>query len=381
MLTADWSSEARAWRLVVSHDGSAREIRASFLVLGTGYYDYDIPLQTIIPGLHNFKGKVINPQFWPEDYDYSVKKIAVIGSGATTVSLLPPLSEKASQVTVVQRSPGWVVSTGLMTSPISLLQKYSPLPLPFYDFWDRVWVVSIFYLLTLFCKYFPPQAASAIKSLTASQLPKGFDVDRHFSPRYYPWEQRLCLSPEGDYFTALCRQNTHIVTGVIDMVGEDHIQMEDGTKVDADTIVTATGISMRLGGNIALTVDGQEMTWGGKFMWNGAMIQDVPNMIFMFGYTNSAWTTGSECSGRVLVRLTRLMRSKGAAVAVPRIPERGFASTARLFQLSSTYIKRAEVEGYLPIYGDWGPWRQRTDPPTDYLHSRWGDIETDLCFS
>ncbi|KAI1768207.1 FAD/NAD(P)-binding domain-containing protein [Hypoxylon sp. FL1150] len=381
VLSADWSSETQEWRLLVAHDGTVKDIRAGWLVMGTGYYDYTVPLETEIPGLDTFKGKIIHPQFWPQDYDYSDRKIAIVGSGATAVSLLPKLAEKAAQVTVVQRSPTWVISSKHLGPTLSSLQRYLPFRVPFLKRWDRAWVAVTTYLTTVFCRRYPARATALVRDLTIPQLPKGLDADLHFKPRYSPWEQRLCLALDGDYFEALGRPNAGIVTGVIDGVDENAIRMRDGTVVEVDTIVKATGLRMRLGGDVALTVDGREVTWGGRFVWNGAMVQDVPNMVYMVGYTNGAWTLGADCTAYILVRLVRLMESKGARAAVPRVPEKGFSSTERFFQLSSTYIRKAESEGFLPSYGDYGPWKPKVNPLADYLHSHWGNIETGLSFS
>ncbi|KAI0842810.1 FAD/NAD(P)-binding domain-containing protein [Hypoxylon sp. FL0890] len=378
VLSADWSQDSQQWRVIVKHDEQVIEVSASFLILGTGYYDYNSPLQTVIPGLEDFKGKVIYPQFWPDDYEYQNKNMAIIGSGATCVSLFPKLAEAARQVTIVQRSPTYIISSKHMPPHLSKLLSFLPLPSYLLTRLDRAWNLFHAQMTAVFCEYFPARARQVLRILAIPQLPKGFDYDLHFQPRYNPWEQRLCLAPDGDFFQSLHQPNTDIVTGDIDKVTENSIRMQDGTVLDVDAIVAATGLLMRFGGDIAISVDGEEMKWEQKLIWNGAMLDGVPNMMFMLGYTNFSWTLGADNSAHILIRLLKLMKSKGFRSATPQRPEDN-VETQKMWRLSSTYAARAHSQ--LPRYGMEGPWKPRIHALIDYFSSRWGDITSGLKFT
>ncbi|KAK7727974.1 hypothetical protein SLS63_006825 [Diaporthe eres] len=238
VVSANWSSKAKKWKLVVASQGQTRHITANFLVFGTGYYDYETPLQTIIPGLDNFKGKTFHPQFWLQQYDYSGQKHAVVGSGATAVTLLPRLAEQAAKVTMVQRSPTYIGA------------KPDATPLSCVVVWERFYHITTCYLLVLFCRASPQAAKGAILKEVAAALPEDVKVKLHFEPNYMPWDQRLCLAPDGDFFKTIRRKNAHVVTGEIDTATEHGIRMKDGTYVAADAIITATGLNMKLEGGV-----------------------------------------------------------------------------------------------------------------------------------
>ncbi|KAI0906209.1 putative flavin-binding monooxygenase [Ustulina deusta] len=377
VLSADWSKDAEQWRITAEHDGRTKGFTARWVIFGTGYYDYENPLKTIIPGLENFKGKIIHPQQWPEDYDHSGKKIVVIGSGATAITLVPTLSETAEAVTMVQRSPSYIVAASNGSPVRSWLMKIFP---RYYAVtWLRILYLFKLYLVVLFCKYFPQLARTMFINQTIPQLPKRIPHSPHFEPPYTPWQQRLCLSPDGDFYEALRdKPNTNILTGHIATVTKSGLRMEDSTTVDADVIVTATGLQMRMGGNIAVTINGKKMDWAGRLVWNGSMLQDVPNMMFIVGYTNAAWTLGADDTAHILTRLLKYMKSKGMSTAIPRVPPEGTNGYQRFWQLTSTYSNQAESR--LPKYGNTGPWQPKTSPPIDWFHSKWGDIVTGLQF-
>ncbi|KAI0890470.1 FAD/NAD(P)-binding domain-containing protein [Annulohypoxylon maeteangense] len=379
VLSADWSQDVQKWSLVVNHDDLLMDISASFLVLGSGYYDYYTPLQTVIPGLEDFRGTVINPQFWPANYEHRDKKIAIIGSGATCISLFPALAESAAQVTIVQRSPSYVISTSHLGLLLSPLLEFLHVPLSIQHRCERLWVTFLYQMIALICAFFPVQSRGFLRKLTIPQLPKGCDHDIHFKPLYDPWKQRLCICPDGDFFKTLHKPNTGIVTGHIDRVTENAIKMQDGTVINVDTIVTATGITMRLGGHIDISVDGKKMKWEDKLIWNGCMLDGIPNMVFLFSYTNFAWTLGADNTARTLLRLMKLMRSKGLKSITPQLPEEGILETRRLWSLDSTYSLRAAP--VLPRYGTKGPWKPRIYGLLDEATTRWGNVTDGLRFT
>jgi cation diffusion facilitator CzcD-associated flavoprotein CzcO len=375
VVSASWSSSAQRWELEVVSQGRTRPISAGFLALGTGWYDYETPLQTIIPGLEKFKGKTLHPQFWPEQYDYSGKKLAVIGSGATAITLIPRLAEQAAGVTMVQRSPVFIAQKANSTPLSSWARKV--LPLPWVLIWERFFHITTSYLLILLCRALPKVARFVLLKGMAASLPERVKAKPHFEPSYTPWTQRICLAPDGDFFSSLSRSNVHVVTGKIDTVTEHHIQMKDGTSVEADAIITATGLNMKLGGNVELRVDGEVISWEKRMVWNGAMLDGVPNLVWMLGYTDNAWTLGADAVALILVRVLRYMRRKQATSVVPRAPEDATAETRRVWPLNSTYRQMADQR--LPVYGVKGPWApKRVSPFADYWHSRWGNVTDGL---
>lgn len=293
VLSAGWSKSTEQWKVTAEHDGQTKEFKARWVVFGTGYYDYENPAKTTIQGLEKFKGKLIHPQHWPEDYDHSGKKMIIIGSGATAVTLFPTLSETAEAVTLVQRSPSFIVSANNKSPVGSWLMKL--LPAYYAGTWLRIVYLAYGYLVVQFCRWFPQLAKKTFIKRTIPLLPARISPSPHFEPSYTPWTQRLCLSPDGDFFQALRdKPNSNILTGIIDTVTENGLRMKDGTTVEADAIVTATGLYMRMGGNIAVTVNGEKMDWAGRLVWNGSMLQDVPNLMFIVGYTNASWTLGAD---------------------------------------------------------------------------------------
>lgn len=374
VLSADWSSGKQWWVLRVAHEGQCRIFTARFLVLGTGYYDYESPLKVEIPGLDNFKGKIIHPQFWPEGFDYSGQKIAVIGSGATAVSLLPALVEDAAQVTMVQRSPSYILAY-----PNQHYWLRNHLPPSLFATWELLYNLVKLHLLVLFCHHLPRLAKATFRYDAVKRLPSRVEYDPHFKPRYNPWEQRMSMDPDGELYQAFHRPNTKIITGEIETVTSNGLRMKNGDAVNADIVVTATGLRLNWGAHMDMRIDGEPVSWKKRFIWNGAMIEGLPNMLFMLGYTNGSWTVGADDTALIMVRLLKFMRHNGLQTAVPHIPK-GVAAkgTERMWQLSSTYVK--EVEEEFPVYGKEGPWRLKKHPPLDWFHARWGDVTTGLDF-
>ncbi|KAF2973527.1 hypothetical protein GQX73_g155 [Xylaria multiplex] len=372
VLSADWSTADQSWTLSIAHHTPSL-ISSRWIILSTGYFDYETPLQQDIPGLDTFKGKVIHPQFWPRDLDYAKKKVAVIGSGATAVSLFPTLHDRAAQVTMIQRSPTYVVPCTNAT----WAQKY--FPKPFLNMCRRAFYIVFLYLFVVLCEYFPNLVRNLLRRETSRLLPTHIDFETHFKPRYNPWEQRICFDLDGAFYKSLHASNTNIVTGVIESVSDNKIRMKDGNSIAADIIITATGIRMQLGGKVKLSVSGKPVSWRNRYIWNGAMLDSVPNMMFMFGYTNNAWTLGADNTAVIFTRLQRYMEKRGKKSAVPRLSPQAATGTQRLWQLSATYVLAAEDQ--LPVYGMAGNWKPRRCPPVDYICARWGDYTGDLDFS
>ncbi|KAK9780320.1 putative Monooxygenase flavin-binding family protein-like protein [Seiridium cardinale] len=375
VLSADWSSKTNTWRLEVESDGQRKTYHTKFMVLGAGYYDYNQPLQVEIPGLKRFQGEIIHPQFWPEDYDYTGKRIVIIGSGATAITMLPNLAEKAAHVTMLQRSATYVVSSRQSWSGLIPRKLWPRWLLSYYERW---WFMVMPRVFVAMCRWFPDKMKSIVQKGMLELLPSRIALDPHFNPKYYPWQQRLCFSPDGDFFKALHTPRADVVTSVIKTVTEDGIELEIGKKLEADLIITATGLQMQFGGGIPLRVDGELVDVGKKFIWNGAMIQDVPNMFFMVGYTNASWTLGADDTALIICRLLKHMSKNKAAVSVPRLPRDPQLEQSSAWDLTSTYVKLAEER--LPKAGNKGPWRPRGRVLHDHVHARWGNITNGLQF-
>ncbi|KAL2258592.1 hypothetical protein VTK26DRAFT_8053 [Humicola hyalothermophila] len=373
--SANWNWARKEWDLEVQVGDRDEPVvfRARFLLLGTGYYDYERPLETVIPGIENFKGKVIHPQFWPKDYDYTGKNVVIIGSGATAITLLPAMAETAGRVTMLQRSPGYVFSLPSNSIITGLLFALLPSTIAYY-LSRIVWLIRS-HLTTMICRTMPTVAKLVIKHMTVKQLPPDIRWDPHFKPRYNPWEQRFCACVDGDFFAALRSGKADVVTGTIDRVSDRAIHLTSGATLHPDAIVTATGLKLRFGGGIRFAVDGTPFRCCDKFAWRSAMLQDVPNLLFLTGYETASWTLGADVSTRLFLRILKRMQQTGKTVAVPR-PSEAMPDRA-MMRLTSTYLKaQREV---LPKGGT-GVWAPKTNYFADMARARWGSLDKDLEF-
>ncbi|KAL1961040.1 hypothetical protein VTO42DRAFT_4928 [Malbranchea cinnamomea] len=387
---AHWSSADSTWSLDVEVGagagadagadadadarGQRKTLTARFVIWGSGYYNYHEPLDAYIPGLDSFAGTTIHPQFWPEDYDYTDKKIVVIGSGATAITLVPVLAEKAARVTMLQRSPTYILT--LPNSSSSLLRFLLPRRL-FLQFqrikW--IWLGRIFYL---FCQGFPWLSRVILRLLAKWQLPAHVPHDPHFEPRYNPWDQRVCISPDGDFFRCFHSGRADVKTDTIKTVTPSGIQLASGDFLDADVIVTATGLKLQMAGGATFTVDGKPLVPASKFMWHGILLQDLPNAAFVLGYANASWTLGADATARFVCRLIKTMQRRDAVAVVPRLPDGASLQPRSLMPLSSTYLTTASSA--VPKAGDRGPWKPRDNYISDNWFAEHGRIDDDLEF-
>ncbi|KAL6792641.1 FAD/NAD(P)-binding domain-containing protein [Trichoderma sp. SZMC 28012] len=374
IIAANWSSASELWTLEVEIKGRSVEMHTKFLILGTGYYDYKEPLRAEIPGLSNFCGDLVHPQFWPKDLDYAGKRVVIIGSGATAITLLPNLAKKASHVTMLQRSPTYIMSIDNTTGG-SWIHKLLPRTWAFQlDRWMFMWMIVILYN---FCRLFPERSRASLEGAVAKQLPKGVSMD-HFRPLYKPWDQRVCFSPNGDFFESLREGRAHVETAHIKTVTSDSIILDNGKALEADIVVTATGLKFCIGGHIRVTMDDEEINLADRYAWNSMMLQDVPNLAFMMGYVNASWTLGVETSSQLVCRLLQHMRRKRYSSVVPRLPKGVPMEPRPIWDLNATYVKKAQ--GSIPRCGNIGPWRGRTNYFVDLWKARYGSITKDLVF-
>ncbi|KAL4875753.1 hypothetical protein BJY04DRAFT_232228 [Aspergillus karnatakaensis] len=379
LLTADWSTELQSWDVTVEvgkqqdAPGHIIHLQTTYLVLGTGYYNYREPLDVPIPGLHeNFCGKVIHPQFWPETLDYSGKKIVVIGSGATAITLIPNLTPKADRVTMLQRSPTYIMTLPNATAA-SWIHKIIPASWSFNL--TRLWFLLSQVLVYTFCRVCPNKARSVIQSEIQKQLPPDIPIDPHFTPTYKPWDQRLCFTPDGDFFECLRSGKASIVTDTIKSVQADHILLNSGQSLEADIIVTATGLKIGLAIDIDLRVDGEPISIADHYAWRSTMLNGVPNFFFMIGYTNAPWTLGVDVSAKLLVRLLKQARKRNATGIIPLMDDRDLETgkDMPIWNLKATYVRAGG--GRMPRCKDSGPCRGRTNYFWNYWKATWGGLE------
>ncbi|PIG79055.1 monooxygenase [Aspergillus arachidicola] len=371
---AKW--DGHEWCLEVESENTSKELNARFIIFATGYYDYHNPLEATIPGLQNFKGEVIHPQFWPDKFDALGKRIVVIGSGATAVTLIPSLAEDSESVTMLQRSPTYL--TSIPNAQLNTIWSRL-LPNSALYYLRRLWYLVVPQLFYRFCHTFPNAARSMLQRGMGAQLPLGVPVDPHFKPRYNPWEQRLCICPNGDFFKALNSTKARVETGVIDKVDEGGIQLTSGKRLDADVIVTATGLRMKFFGGIPIYIKGENLDTSEKYTWNGLMLQDLPNAALVLGFVNASWTLGADIAMQLICRLLKHMENKGYSTAIPTRENQGPLANKAVMDLKSTYVKRAAKE--LPKASDQRPWVSRTGYFSDLYFATFGDLRKGLVFS
>ncbi|MDM2420328.1 NAD(P)/FAD-dependent oxidoreductase [Mycobacteroides abscessus] len=365
VLSADWSSENACWTLQVERNGEAVAMTANWVFFSSGYYDYAQGFTPEFTGRDRFRGQIIHPQFWPEDLDYTDKKVVVIGSGATAVTLVPSLLNgakgNASHVTMLQRTPSYVMP----------VPKQDPLT----NLFHKVFGHKIGHELSrkrfiaqqrgvyAFTQRFPAASRKIIRAVNIMQLPKGYPVDVHFNPPYDPWDQRLCAVPDGDLFKVIRSGKASIATGKIATFTESGIELADGEHLDADIVVTATGFKLKLFGGVQLSIDGHPVDLTQTVIHRGAMLSGVPNVAIAIGYVFSSWTLKIGILYRYLTKLIATMDARGLDVAVA-VADPAMATRPAL-DFEAGYVQRALDE--LPRRGLAGDWTM----PTTY----WGHDE------
>ena len=369
---AEWSSDDARWTVKVERTdtGETTQLTCGFLFTCTGYYRYDEGYTPEFDGVDRFRGEIVHPQFWPEDADYSGKRVVVIGSGATAVTLIPALAERAAHVTMLQRSPSYIISLPASDPLAGLLERVLPNQLAYsITRWKNV-------LLTLSIYGFSRRRPAGMKRLLRKQLerklPPDFDIDTHFTPRYDPWDQRLCIVPDGDLFEAISDGRVSVATDVIDTLTETGIALASGAQLEADLIVTATGLNMVPFGGIDLSVDGAAVDLGSALVFRGMQLGGVPNMAFAFGYTNQSWTLGADLTCEQVCKLLEHMDRRGHSVCTPR--NRDPSVTAVPFaDLTSGYVLRSIDEW--PKQGSRAPWQREQNYARNLRELRRAPVE------
>ena len=374
--SADFDTDVDLWTVDALVNGEPTVFVTRFLYMCTGYYRYDAGYRPEFPGDEDFQGQFVHPQFWPEDLDYAGKNIVVIGSGATAVTLIPSMAPTAGSVTMLQRSPTYMMPLPWEDFATKLLQRLLPAQISHNITRYRNALATM--LLYLFCRAFPKLSRRMFRRIAKSMLPKGFDVDTHFKPRYEPWDQRLCVIPDGDFYRAIKAGTADVATDTIKRITPTGIDLESGRHLEADIIVTATGLDLVALGGTSLSVDGVAFQPGDKYAYRGYMLNDVPNFAWAVGYTNASWTLRIDLTAQAVAELLKHMRDHGYTRAVPSL--NGATPKAHpLLELDSGYVKRAGSR--LPKAGDRAPWLVRHNLILDAIDSRKYQVEEEMIFA
>lgn len=347
-----WDSGRALWTLTVQAGAETRTLRARFIILGTGYYSYTEPHAPDFPNAAAFKGQIVHPQFWPQDLDWRNKQVVVIGSGATAATLVPALAKDAAKVTMLQRSPTYMVAKPRRDRFANVLRALLPRKMAYSA--ARWKSIRQQYLDFHISQRFPGFVARTLIKQAAKALGPNVDVHTHFAPRYAPWDQRVCLLPDGDLFAAVREGRAEVVTRTILCFTEDGIMLDDESVLPADIIITATGLKMEVGGGMEISVDGAPVPLRRTIVYKGCMFSGLPNLVGIVGYSNASWTLKADLIARFAVRLINHLGRKGQDYVVPDAT--GVLPQATpLLSLSSGYVERAALR--LPKQGDADPWR------------------------
>jgi cation diffusion facilitator CzcD-associated flavoprotein CzcO len=373
VVSATWSSADACWTVTVAGGPESKTITCRFLYLCAGYYDYDEGYTPTFPGLERFQGRIVHPQKWTNDIDYQGKRVVVIGSGATAVTLVPELAKRAAHVTMLQRTPTYIVSQPARDGMARSLGRFMPQRLAYGAArWRNVLKSMLFYQLS---RRSPATVKKLIQKGVRHHLKEKYDP-RHFSPPYNPWDQRLCLVPDADLFEAIKAGTVFVVTDHIETLTEYGIRLRSGTELPADLIVTATGLKLKLMGGLELTVDGRVVEPARCMVYKGMMLSDVPNLAFAVGYTNASWTLKADLSSLYVCRLLRHLDRRGYTTCVPRL--RGRQREAPLIDFSSGYVRRSLDQ--LPKQGSRAPWKLYQNYALDLLTLRLGPLTDNMEF-
>jgi cation diffusion facilitator CzcD-associated flavoprotein CzcO len=351
--SASWSSEHMRWLLEVKNGTNGKTARCTcdFLYGCTGYYRYDAGYEPTFPGAERFLGQFVHPQHWPENLDYAGKRVVVIGSGATAVTLVPAMSRTATHVTMLQRSPSYILSVPAQDRIATLLHRSLPLSAAHrIARWKNILISLGIYQL---CRRAPRVARRVLCHGAAKSLPHSYDIHKHFNPSYQPWDQRLCLVPDSDFFRSISAGRASVVTDQIDTVTERGIRLRSGQQLEADIIVSATGLEMLALGGVHLKVDGMPIDPAGTFVYKGVMLSNVPNFAFCVGYTNASWTLRADLASTFVCRLLNHMDRRGYQSCKPACDPASLKAKP-LLDLTSGYVLRAAAN--LPKQATQRPW-------------------------
>lgn len=369
VVSARWDSPTARWTIEADGPDGREMVTARFLMLCSGYYRYGRGYMPEFEGLEDFKGQVIHPQLWREGTDYAGQRVVVIGSGATAVTLVPAMAGQAAHVTMLQRSPSYIAGRPQTDAIADALRKVLPGRIAYgITRYKNIALAMLFFQLA---RRWPDFVKKGVLKQIRAELGEDFDVERHFSPRYNPWDQRFCLAPEGDFFQALKSGRASIVTDEIDCFTADGVRLKSGREIKADLVIPATGLEMQVGGAIDISIDGRPFVPSQTVTYRGMMLSGVPNAAMAFGYTNASWTLKIDLTCERVCRLLNHMARTGDDYCVP-VPPDGL-ETLPLLDFSSGYVQRA-LPG-LPRQGAHTPWKTHQNYLQDMLSIRYGRLE------
>jgi len=375
VVRASWCTDTATWTVHIRHGSEDRRLTCNFLYCCGGYYRYDQGYTPTWPGMDQFQGKVVHPQHWPDDLDYRGKRVVVIGSGATAVTLVPAMADTAAHVTMLQRSPSYVLSVPGEDPIADLLRRILPARAAFGMVrWKNVLISSLIYQLS---RRRPKATAKFLRGGVVRQVPEGFDTDKHFAPRYNPWDQRLCLVPDGDLFKALTDGIASIATEEIEAFTASGIRLASGRNLEADIIVTATGLNLLAIGGMRLEVDGTEIALPDTMAYKAMMLTGVPNFAFAVGYTNASWTLKVDLTSEYVCRLLKYLDERNYRSCVP-VRDPGVQSYP-LLDFQAGYVLRSLDQ--FPRQGSEDPWRVSTNYLSDIRVMRRGSVTDGMEFS
>jgi monooxygenase len=373
VVSAAWSSSETRW-LVEVDVGAAKETKnysCNFFYICSGYYDYENGYVPDFTGEEKFAGQIVHPQHWPQDLKYAGKQVVVIGSGATAVTLVPAMAGEADHVTMLQRSPSYIAALPAKDAIAGLLCKILPLRLAHRITRTKVILLTMFFYQL--SRRFPALVKKLIRGDQEKRLPTDYDIDTHFKPSYNPWDQRLCVVPDGDLFNVIKAGHATIVTDHIDAFIEEGIRLKSGRTLPADIIVTATGLKLKAFGGIRFSVDGVVLDLGKTYSYNGVMLGNVPNMAFCVGYTNASWTLRADLSSVFVCRLLRYMDKHGYHQARPKADDEALRPPLPLLSFNSGYVLRSLDQ--FPKQSRKVPWKLRQNYLADLLNLRLRSID------
>ncbi len=368
---ADWDSAAARWTVTMEDDkGAVSTTTARWLYLGSGYYDYDEPFDANFTGREDFAGQIIHPQFWPKDFDYSGKKVVVIGSGATAVTIVPSMADKAAHVTMLQRTPTWYAIRPAKDGFANFLRKVLPEKTAYRL--TRFKNIRLQDIVFRRAREKPEKVADFLTKKLKQALGDRYDPVA-FTPPYNPWDQRLCLVPDADFFEAMKAGKASVVTDHIERFDKTGIQLKSGQHLDSDVIITATGLKLAVAGKIPVRVDGEPVAWNEHFYYKACMFSNVPNFSVVFGYLNASWTLRADIVSEYVCRVLNHMRDTGTTVATPLLADPTSLTEENIFDFSSGYIQRALH--IMPKNADKLPWRLSQNYVQDRIDMRTGPVD------
>ena len=369
---ARWSSDSNQWTVDIEDKktGKFSQILCSFIFMCSGYYSYKEGYTPHFEGKENFKGDIIHPQKWDPSFDYSNKKIVVIGSGATAVTIVPEMAKTAKHVTMLQRSPTYVVAAPERDNLANKLRKYLPLK---FTYWLIRWrnILRQQYYFRL-CKKYPKGVKNAIIREVKKKLGNDFDVKTHFTPKYNPWDQRMCLVPDGDLFEQINQGKASVVTDHIKNFTENGLLLKSGKELKADVIITATGLNLEMLSTVEFFIDNKSVDISKTVTYKGMMYSGIPNLASTFGYTNASWTLGADLTSEYVCRVINHMKRNNYDVVCPK-PNIGIEADPDYLNLTSGYIKRSI--NIFPKQGKKAPWRNNQNYLIDIFQMKYGRID------